>query len=242
LRQQAFREQALNQVVRAIRNSLDLETIFSTAVEEIGKLLHVDRAVIVQYLPERQLWLNVADYRQRPDLPVALGLEIPDEGNLIAARLKRSEVVLIDDASRCDDEINRYFAQTFPGAWLLVPLHFGSTVWGTLSLVVENRPYPWQDSEVELSLAVAEQLAIAIQQAELLQSKSYCYVKAQEQATKLTNEIIERKRTEEALRSLYKISTARKLSFDQRLQGLLALGRRLWFGDGGFRSSGKQSL
>jgi len=226
LRQQAFREQALNQVVRAIRRSLDLETIFSTAVEEIGKLLHVDRAVIVQYLPERQLWLNVADYRQRPDLPVALGLEIPDEGNEIAARLKRSEVVLSDEASRSDDEINRGFSQTFPGAWLLVPLHFGSSVWGSLSLVVENRPYPWQDSEVELSLAVAEQLAIAIQQAQLYKQSRTATVKATAQALKLANEIAERKRTEDTLRSLYKISTARKRSFDQRLQGLLALGRR----------------
>jgi PAS domain S-box-containing protein len=226
LRQQAFREQALNKVVQAIRNSLDLETIFSSAVEEIGKLLQVDRVVIAQYLPKRKLWLNVADYRTSFDLPVALGLEIPDEGNKIAARLKRSEVIRIDDVSTCKEEINRDFAQRFPGAWLLVPLHFGSEVWGTLSLLVENRPYPWQECEVELSLAVADQLAIAIQQAELLHQSRIATTKVQEQATKLENEIAERKRTEQTLRTLYKISMARKLSFDQRLQGLLALGRR----------------
>jgi PAS domain S-box-containing protein len=225
-RQWVIRDQAINQVVQAIRNSLDLETIFSTAVEEIGKLLQVDRAVIVQYLPERELWLNVADYRSSPDLPVALGLEIPDQGNLIAARLKRSEVILIDDVSNYEDEINRNFAQTFPGAWLLVPLHLGTSVWGSLSLLVENRPYPWQDSELELSLAVAEQLAIAIQQAQLLHQSRTATVTAQEQATKLENEIAERKRTEATLRALYKVSSARKLNFDQRLQGLLALGRR----------------
>lgn len=226
IRQWAIREQALNQVLQSIRNSLDLETIFSTAVEEMGKLLSVDRAVIVQYLPDRKLWLNVADYRSRSDLPVAVGLEIPDEGNPIAARLKRSEVVLIEEASRCEDEINREFAQTFPGAWLLVPLHFGSSVWGSLSLLVANRSYTWQDSEVEVSLAVANNLAIAIQQAELLNQSRSATIKAQEQAAKLESEIAERKRTEETLRSLYKISTARKLNFDQRLQGLLALGRR----------------
>ncbi len=226
IRKWANEEQALNQVLQSIRKSLDLETIFSTAVEEIGKLLSVDRAVIVQYLPDRKLWLNVADYRSSEEWPVALGLEIPDEGNPIAARLKRSEVVLIEDASHCDDEINREFAQAFPGAWLLVPLHFGSSVWGSLSLLVANRPYSWQDSEVKLTLAVANNLAIAIQQAELLNQSRTATIKAQEQAAKLEGEITERKRTEEALRSLYKISTARKLSFDQRLQGLLALGRR----------------
>ena len=226
LSKRLLREQAINQVVQAIRNSLDLETIFSTAVEEIGKLLQVDRAVIVQYLPSRKLWLNVADYRANPDLPVALGLEIPDEGNLVVARVQRSEVVLIDNVSTYPDEINRELAQSFPGAWLLVPLHFGSSVWGCLGLVVENRPYPWQDTEVELSLAVADQLAIAIQQAQLYEQSRTATVNTQEQASKLENEIAERKRTEETLRALYKISSARKLSFDQRLQGLLALGRR----------------
>ncbi|HBB35838.1 MAG TPA: PAS domain S-box protein [Cyanobacteria bacterium UBA8803] len=45
-------------------------------------------------------------------------------------------------------------------------------------------------------------------------------------AIAISTDITERKRTEETLRSLYKVSTARKLSFERRLQGLLALGRR----------------
>src|SRR5919199_1097377 len=226
LRQRFLKEQALNQLVQIIRNSLDLETIFSTAVEEMGKLLCVDRAVVIQYLPEREIWLNIADYRASSDLPIALGLEIPDDDNTVTARLKRSEVVLIDDTTSCEDEINQNLAQRFPGAWLLVPLHFGSQIWGSLSLLVANRPYSWQDSEVQITLAIAEQLAIAIQQAELLHQSRTATLRAQEQAAKLEHEITERKRTEETLRALYKVSTARKLSFDQRLQGLLALGRR----------------
>lgn len=167
LRQRFLRERALNQVVQAIRNSLDLDTIFTTAVEEIGKLLRVDRAIIIQYLPEQKLWLSVADYRHDLNLPVAIGLEIPDEGNEIAAQLKRSEVVSINDTNAVEDKITRDIAKTFPGAWLLVPLHLHSTVWGSLSLLVENRPYRWQDSDIELTRAAADQLAIAIQQSEL---------------------------------------------------------------------------
>ncbi|AFZ17632.1 PAS domain S-box [Allocoleopsis franciscana PCC 7113] len=226
LQQRLLREQALHQLVQSIRNSLDLETIFFTAVAEIGKLLPVDRALVVQYLPDRKLWLNVADYRASSDLPVALGLEIPDEDNCIAARLKQSQLVLMDHTNQCEDEINRHFSPTFPGAGLWVPLYLGSQLWGSLSLFVENHAYAWQDSEVQLTLAVAEQLAIAIQQAELLNQSQIATVKAQEQAEALKHEIKERKRTEETLRAIYKVSTARKLSFEQRLQGLLALGRR----------------
>ncbi|HEY9671149.1 MAG TPA: GAF domain-containing protein [Waterburya sp.] len=164
---QALREQTLNRVIQTIRNSLDLKIIFSTAASEIAQLLDADRAEIMQYLCGRKLWVNVADYRKTLDLPNALGLEIPDEGHEIVARLKRLEVIRINDASTWEDKINPDFAQTFAGAWLLVPLHIGSSVWGSLNLV-RNHPYSWQDSEVELTCAVADQLAIAIQQSELL--------------------------------------------------------------------------
>ncbi|WP_246275797.1 PAS domain S-box protein, partial [Brasilonema bromeliae] len=167
-RRQVQKEQALNRVIQSIRNSLDLETIFTKAAYEITQLVSADRVEIVQYIPERQLWVNVADYRRTPDLPSALGVEIPDADNEIATRLKRLEVVEIEDASTCSDEINRSFAETYGGAWLLVPVHFGSTIWGSLSLKRINHPLSWQQEEVELTCAVADQVAIAIQQSTLL--------------------------------------------------------------------------
>lgn len=181
---QAQREQALNRVTQAIRSSLDLETIFATAVDEIGKLLQVDRASIMQYLPERRVWLNVSDYRRDPNSPEALGLEIPDESNEIAARLRQLEIVRLDDVSTFEDEVNRGLAQTFPGAWLLVPLHH-SCLWGSLSLVLDRHPHHWQDSEVELACAVADQLAMAIQQSEL-------YQQVQQLNSELEGQVLER--------------------------------------------------
>ncbi|KGF72776.1 hypothetical protein DO97_05510 [Neosynechococcus sphagnicola sy1] len=89
LRQRAEKEQALNQVVRAISQSLDLNIIFSTATTEIAQLLQVDRTTIEQYLPERRCWQVIAEYRQHPDLPMTLGLEIPDEENPITVQLKQ---------------------------------------------------------------------------------------------------------------------------------------------------------
>lgn len=173
LAHQVNRQRALNRVVQTIRKSLDLSTCFTTAVQEIGHLLQVDRADVVRYLPQRNLWLNLADYRRFPDMPSALGLEIPDEGNEVAAQLKRSQLVRIDNATTCNDPVNQEFAQVFPGAWLLVPLEVdrdsGPQVWGSFSLVREDVITPWQDWEVELVREVADQLAIAIQQSELYQ-------------------------------------------------------------------------
>jgi len=57
-------------------------------------------------------------------------------------------------------------AQVFPGAWLLVPLHFQDCLWGSLCLKIA-RAYHWTEWEVELVKAIAAQLAITIQQAQL---------------------------------------------------------------------------
>lgn len=166
---QARREQALNRVIRTIRSSLELPAIFSSVVTEVGELLGIERADIVQYQPEHRRWLNVADYHKNSDLPSALGVEIPDDGNAIAAQLKQLQIVRIDDASTCDDAINRRFAETFPGGWLLVPLAIDGKVWGSLSLHRHQQPCHWRDADVDLASGVADHLAIAIQQATLYQ-------------------------------------------------------------------------
>jgi PAS domain S-box-containing protein len=206
-----LQEQLLNQLTQAIRSSLDLETIFATAVREIGSLLEVDYAHIVQYLPEQKLWLTVSEYRKSLDLPVGLGIKIPDENNPIASQLKRLEIVNIHDADTCENPINQDYAKTFPGAWLLVPLHFGDSVWGSLGLVKNMRPYHWQDWEVELIGAVAAQIAIAIQQAELYQQSRSATAQAQLHAQQLEQTLIELQNTQGYLVQSEKMSSLGQL-------------------------------
>jgi len=169
LRLQAEKEKALNRVIKTIRNSLDLQTIFNTAAAEIAKLLQVDRVEIVQYIPSQKLWKHVAEYLQTPDLTSFLEMDIPDKGNKIAEQIKKLEVVRINDTTTTmDDQINSKFAQLFPGALLMVPIQIDSTLWGSLTLG-KSKQSTWQDSEVELTMTVADQLMIAIQQSELYQ-------------------------------------------------------------------------
>lgn len=187
LQQQVERQLALNRVIQLIRNSLDLNTIFETTVCEVGEVLQIEQADVVRYLPERGIWLNLADYRRTSGIPSALGLEIPDAANSIAAQLKLRKIVEIEDYQQCDDEANRSFKEVYEGTWLHVPLLVEGQVWGALSL---NRTLgqKWQIAEIELVRAVADQLAIAIQQANL-------YQQAQHQ-------LAERHRAEAALQQL----------------------------------------
>jgi PAS domain S-box-containing protein len=167
--QQAQRERALNHVIQAIRNSLNLNTIFDTTVAELGGLLQVDQANILQYLPNQSVWMIVASYSQNLETtPSYVGLEVPDEGP-IANSLKRLEIIRLDDANTLEDELSQILAQTFPGAWLTVPLQIGNSIWGSINLVRHTQPFHWQDWQVEITRAIADQLAIAIQQSQLYQ-------------------------------------------------------------------------
>jgi PAS domain S-box-containing protein len=207
----AKREQAINRVTHAIRSSLDLDTIFATAVREIGELLQVDRAKIVQYLPEQKLWLHISEYCTVENSPTSLGETIPDENNPIAEQLKRLQVVRINDTDAVDDEINKSLAQAFPGTWLLVPLHFGGAVWGSVTLAKDVHPYHWQDSDVELILAVADQVAIAIQQAELYQQSRSATAQAGIKARQLEQTLLELQKTHAHLVQSEKMSSLGQL-------------------------------
>ena len=190
MQQQAQREQALSRVIQAIRNSLDLTTIFHTAVSEMGRLLQVEQANILQYLPEQSVWVHRANFRQSPEVaPIGfdvVGLEIPDEGNPITARLKQLEIVRLDDASTVANEMTQILAQTFPGAWLAVPLQVGDTVWGNITLIRGPEPFVWQDWQIELTRAIGDQLAIAIQQSQFYQQVQQLNAHLEEQVQQRT--------------------------------------------------------
>lgn len=55
-------------------------------------------------------------------------------------------------------------------AKLAAPIMFEDKLWGLLIAHQCDRPYQWNDSEKNLLVAIAEQLAIAIHQAELMQT------------------------------------------------------------------------
>ena len=182
----AQRERSLNRVMQTVRQSLHLNTIFDTAVTEIGNVLQVTQVSIVQYQPAQQIWVYRAIHHQDAIAATTyLGLELPDEGNPQTTLLKRGELVRVDDTTTLTDEFSQILARTFPGAWLKVPLRVGEVVWGAICLVQQEQPFSWQDWQVELTQMIADQLAIAIHQAEL-------YTEVQRLNLNLESQVLER--------------------------------------------------
>ncbi|XZN98490.1 MAG: response regulator [Microcoleus sp.] len=208
LKQQFQKEQLLNHLTQSIRSSLNLNTIFATAVREIALSLGVDRVAIVKYFPDRKLWVNISEYYDSNLLETSLGLETSEENNEISERLKQSEIVKIDDVNTCSDEIKQRLTQLSLGAWLFVPLKVDSQVWGSICVVKENRSYYWQAFEVELLCAVADSVAIAIKQAQI-------YEEIQSYAQQLEDTLTELKNTQSQL-----VQKAKMASLGQLVAGV----------------------
>lgn len=189
LQVRADREYALNRIMQAIHQSLDLETIFAITSDRIAQFLEAGVA-IVQYQADRQRWIHLteASHPESSALYAANYQEtpIPDEANPFALQLKQGQVVQIDDTQHITDAVNQAVAQTIPGAWLLTPIRVNGDTWGSLSLHQQHPSFRWTHDDVVFAQRVAEQLAIAIHRAELYRQ--------------LQHELGERQRAENSLR------------------------------------------
>ncbi|MBD2091269.1 GAF domain-containing protein [Microcoleus sp. FACHB-1515] len=183
------KEQTLNRVIQTIRNSLEIKPIFAIAAREIASLLNAQRVSIVQYFPEEKLWHRVLEHLQNSSSYAPTPQDIPDENNPIADRLKRGETVCINDAQALQDDINQSLAQHYPGAWLLVPLPIGTSVWGCLTLQRTRSLSPWQEWELDFIHTVSEQLAIGLQQAQLYEQMQTLNVALEQQVQERTEQL-----------------------------------------------------
>lgn len=208
LLQQAQREKTLNRVIKTIRDSLDLEVIFQTTVTEIGKFLQIDYVLIHQFSQDRQIWQAICEYRKNACLPSFLGLEIADINNPITTQIKQGKPVFINDTNILEDEINRQIAIMFPGAWLITPIQVDAYPLTAIALIKRGKNEIWSQAEIELTMAIADQLAVAMQQAVLLQQAQ--------------SELKERQKAEQVLQQLNQSLAAEVQSQTLKLQVALA--------------------
>ncbi|MBE9186398.1 PAS domain S-box protein [Microcoleus sp. LEGE 07076] len=170
LRQQAQREQLLNQIANQIRTSLDLDTILATAVQEIRNLMQVDWCIFIWYRPNSNppVW-EVTCEAKNPDLPSLIGTyAVDDQSSVAVQQILRREILQIDDISTFGEAEVRAIFQAFKvNSVLSLPVHTASGDVGTISCYQAVSARNWSDSEIELMQAVIAQIAIAVDHAEL---------------------------------------------------------------------------
>lgn len=160
--------ESLNHVLTSIREAAGLESIFRVATDDIGKLFETDHAVVVRYYPERGIWMHEAENFAATELPT-IGFQIPDANNPLAEKLKRKQIVTIEDSTLLTDPVNKQVSDRFPGSWLLIPIVVEGEIWGSLSLLKRGGGVAWITRQMTFARILAEHLGMAIHQAQLIE-------------------------------------------------------------------------
>jgi two-component system NtrC family sensor kinase len=186
------REGLLFRLASQIRDSLDLNTILGTAVNEIRTLLKIDQCHFLWYLPGVSNLFSFAVTHEagNPEVSNRLLEYPPEQVKVLAIKIRDRQTVRIDDVatvSNIDSRMRDFLVSANISSQLLLPLETRS---GQLGAVVCNHysgKREWSDSEVELLQAVVDQLAIAIDQAELYAQTRAAALAAQTQAFHLSD-------------------------------------------------------
>ncbi len=187
------RSQLLSELTLKVRQSLDLDEILQTVVWEVQQILHTDRVAILQCQSDQQGEVIKESVLAGVD---AVGLQ---PAKIPCHILKDAPYVAIHDTEQAG--AGEMCVLTFGGfpvrSQLLVPIFIQQNLWGSILVQQCHEPYHWQQDEINLLTALADQLGIAVAQAQLLH---HLEERVAERTAELQQEITERTKAETALR------------------------------------------
>lgn len=213
------REGLLFRLASQIRNSLDLDTILETAVNEIRSLLQIDRCHFLWYFPNPiQPCLTVTHESRVSAVPSLLCEYPPQKSRSLAEKIKNLQPLRVDAISSHPDlaeDTRSLMSEMGMTSVLLLPLETRSGQLGAVVCSHSSGARPWSESEVELLQAVIDQVALAIDQAELYAQTHAAALAAQTQAQQLSEALQNLKQTQSQL-----IQTEKMSSLGQMVAGI----------------------
>ncbi len=226
-RQIACHEELLNHLANQIRNSLNIDTILDTTVHQVRTILKIDRCHFIWHRFASSLnpdetnnnyldsW-EVVNESKGEKFSSLLGKYTIEQVGYWALRFLQLEIILVDDISLVDDKKMRHFIVALGIiSFVSIPIKTQSGKIGVLVCAHHTSVRNWDDSEVKLLKGVTDQLAIAIDQAELYNQSREVAFQAREQAQELSNAL---KKLQQAQTQL--IQTEKMSSLGQMVAGI----------------------
>ncbi|MBD0333900.1 MAG: GAF domain-containing protein [Cyanobacteria bacterium Co-bin13] len=189
LREQLESSRLLAAMAMHIRESLQIDDILQTAVDEVRHFLQTERVLIYQFNPDMSGTVVVESVAA--GWQPALNSTVRDTcfGKNYAHAYKEGRIQIVEDIytaglTQCHIDILVIYDIR---ASLVVPILQGDHLWGLLCAYHCSAPKHWRGFEVDLLKQLATHIAIAIQQSELYEQ--------------IQSELNERRRAEEQLKS-----------------------------------------
>ncbi len=172
LQRQTQYRQLLAEIAFRIRESLQIEVILLTTVTELQKLLQADRVLFYRLLPNCKG--KVVAEAVMPGWPTTLGRELVDhcfESEYL--KQYQQEIHAWSDVEKagfqpCHLAMLRQFRIQ---ANLIVPILLKDKIWGILFVHQCSAPRQWNPIEIDLLRQLADQLSLALTQAEMLEQE-----------------------------------------------------------------------
>ncbi len=171
LQQQAEQERLLGVITQRMRSTLNLNEVLNTSVEEIHQILNADRVLMYRVFPDGT-GAAIAESVSPPWSKI-LNINFPEEvfPKVNYDRYVQGRIFTLSDRESESHKIlpclAKFLEEIQVRAKLVVPIIQNSTLWGLLIVHQCDRPRQWQEWEINLLQKIANQLVIAIQQANL---------------------------------------------------------------------------
>ena len=190
LQHQMFSERLMGAIATRIHQSLNLEEILNTTVQEVRQFLGCDRVLLYQILPNGtgMVVTEAVNSGWKPILGQVFSPEVfPEEYHqqYIQGRISAIADVENGEALPC---LIEFLQNLQVKAKLVVPIIKEEQLWGLLIAHHRSETREWQQLEIDLLEQLATHIAIALKQSQLYQQ--------------VQTELIERQRAEEKLTQL----------------------------------------
>jgi diguanylate cyclase (GGDEF)-like protein len=164
LQEQAGREVAINRVATAIRNSLELDSILQTTVDEVGRALNARHCALRVEGEAIGQTLTHCYFRADSNADEAAKTKLLDE---IATYNQRLAVSLESHVQDGEEEGDAGPGADSASPLAVVPLIFHGRFMGTLLVGSDEEARTWEENELLLLHTVADQVTVAVNQAHL---------------------------------------------------------------------------
>ncbi|MDF5727860.1 MAG: GAF domain-containing protein [Rhizonema sp. PD38] len=167
----AKRDRLLAQTLSRIRSSLDLNQILQTTVKEVRQFLQTDRVCIA--LRDTDIHSKILAESVDPRYPSILGWRSDNDTHPSEFKklLMTNRVRIVEDITQIavSPHLTAMYQKSQTRASLAVPIILGEELFGALVANECSGPRHWTSIEIDLLQQMSEQVAIAIQQAQLYQ-------------------------------------------------------------------------